>query len=275
MSHDGDGAGRGVDRDSWFDEIDLDPDGAWLRMGTRSLGDRPWLIVDDRRDDELALKHRLLAERHDEVFAAAPDAGQASVEVHGLLVDALDQVGVLLLPDSDGVPRHPLDRSGRLVQEDLCLLRPTDGRWVLAAASLCFPSRWRLADKLERPLLAVHGPVAGYGQSLGDRVDSLLARLGEGIVWRRNWFVHPDGALFQPRRPPGGDPVVVGDRWRDELFCAANGRRCGGSSTVAGCCSPSVSNSAHSAASWPTVSVDPASVATWPRLLRSYWPIGV
>jgi hypothetical protein len=31
----------GIGGDGWFDEIDLDPDGAWLQMGTRSLGDRP------------------------------------------------------------------------------------------------------------------------------------------------------------------------------------------------------------------------------------------
>jgi hypothetical protein len=118
-------------------------------------------------------------------------------------------VGALLLPDSDGVPRHPLDRCGRLVQEDRCLLRPVDRQWVLAAASLCFPSRWLLADKSERPLLVLHDPVAGYGESLSVRVDSLLGRLGERVVWRRNWFAHPDCALFQSARPTDGDPVAL------------------------------------------------------------------
>ena len=58
----------------WLDEIDLDPDVGWLSMGTRALGGRPWLIVDDRWAAELALKARLLAERHDEVFGARREA---------------------------------------------------------------------------------------------------------------------------------------------------------------------------------------------------------
>ena len=36
-------------------------------MGTRSLGDRPWLLVDDRRDHELEQKRRLLTERRSDV----------------------------------------------------------------------------------------------------------------------------------------------------------------------------------------------------------------
>ena len=113
---------------------------------------------------------------------------------------------------------HPLDRAGRLVQEDLCLLGPDRAGWVLEAASLCFPSRWRLADKLGRSQQEVHGPVEGYRATLATRVDRLFDRLGERPVWRRNWFVHPDPTLFQPERPAGGDPVVPAERCRDELY---------------------------------------------------------
>jgi hypothetical protein len=113
--------------------------------------------------------------------------------------------------------RHPLEEAGRRVQEDLCLLRPDPQGWVLAAASLCFPSRWRLASKMGRPLPAVHAPVAGSRTELADRVDGMLERLEGQIVWRRNWFVHPDPALFQPDRPAGGDPVVAAERCFDSL----------------------------------------------------------
>lgn len=214
-----------VSSDGWFDEIDLDPHAAWLRMGTRNLGDRPWLIVDERRDVELALKRELLRDRHDEFFAASYDADPASTETLDLVLAELEAMG--FGPPETEPPRsaaqsegdlHPLDKAGRLVQEDLCLLRPSDGAtWILAAASLCFPSRWRLADKIARPLDAVHGPVEGYAEALSDRVDSLLNRLGSSIVWRRNWYVHPDGSLSQPGLPPGGDPVIVGERCFDDL----------------------------------------------------------
>ncbi len=187
----------------WLDEVDFDPDGAWLRMGTRRLGSRPWLVVDDRRQQELAEKDRLLAERHHEVFAADPMADDAAAETLAL---------VSAEADDRAVPAglHPLDEAGRLVQEDLCLMAPADGRWILAAASLCFPTRWRLADKMGRPLEVVHGPVVGYDPVLANRVDGLLDALDEQIVWRRNWFVLPNPALFQPERLPQ-QPVVEAD----------------------------------------------------------------
>ena len=59
-----------------------------------------------------------------------------------------------------------------------------------------------------RHVTDVHGPVTGYEQRLANRVDRFFDRLTEAPVWRRNWFVHPDAALFQPDRPPGGDPVI-------------------------------------------------------------------
>lgn len=187
-------------------------------MGTRALGARPWLVPDDRRDDELALKARLLRDRPDEVFAARPGSEPASEETLHLVEEACSALGLESPGSAGSEARHPLDRAGRLVQEDLCLMAPGVDGWTLEAASLCFPSRWRLADKLGRPHGDVHGPVEGYRSALAPRVGRLFDRLGERIVWRRNWFVHPDPALFQPDRPAGGDPVVPADRCLAELY---------------------------------------------------------
>ncbi|MEM8902569.1 MAG: DUF3445 domain-containing protein [Actinomycetota bacterium] len=193
----------------WLDEIDLSVDARPITMGTRSLGDRPWLVVDDHRDAELALKARLRAERHADVFAALDGTRPAAEEVLDLV---LGEVG----GDRDPM-LHPLDDAGTRVQEDLCLLQPVDGSWRLRAASLCFPSRWRLADKLGRSITDVHGPVDGYREELAAKVDRQLDRLGERPVLRRNWFVHPDASLFQPDRPVDGDPVIPADRALDDL----------------------------------------------------------
>ena len=51
-------------------------------------------------------------------------------------------------------PRDPLELAGLLVQEDLCIVQNDDNAPVLTAAVLCFPSRWRLAEKIGRPLAA-------------------------------------------------------------------------------------------------------------------------
>ncbi|HEY3143003.1 MAG TPA: DUF3445 domain-containing protein [Acidimicrobiales bacterium] len=176
-------------------------------MGTRSLsGD--WLLDGSDVAEQLAEKQRLHATHHDEVFAT----------VHGL--DVVDTASAELLaavvvlrprslPDDDSAAQHPLDSAGRLVAEDLCLLvREPDG-WILGGASLCFPSHWRLADKLGRSVGLIHDPVPGYATELTTRVDRFLDRLPLGPgVWRRNWTIHDSPTLFAPDVPPPPEPSI-------------------------------------------------------------------
>lgn len=196
-----------TDRPTWLDEIDLDPTHPWLRMGARALGDQPWLVADEDRADDLALKADLLRHRRDEVHRCT-DAGRApAAELAGAVLAA----GIAIDPHPD-----PLEATARAVQEDLCLLRRGDDDWVLDSACVCFPSRWRLADKLDHPLVDVHQPTPGYDTSLRRRVTALLDRL-ERPVRRRNWFVHPDPARFQPSAPVA-EPVVPGGATDTGLF---------------------------------------------------------
>jgi len=187
-----------VSAPSWLDELPLEPGPPWLSMATRNLPATDWLVVDEDRDRDLVRKAVLVEERHREVFAAldTPAVGAASLEVLELVLEATRQTAVA----SD---LHPLDAAGRLVQEDLCLLVLRDGAPHLDAASLCFPSYWRLADKLGRPLAAVHQPVAHYADELATKVDTFLQRLRpERPVWRRNWSIHDDPTYFLPDPTP-------------------------------------------------------------------------
>lgn len=184
----------------WFDELDLDPGSSWLRMGTRVLGRRPWLIADERNAAERSQRAALLAGRRSEVFVSPPR--HVGVEVRSLVAA---EMGISGESDSD-----PLASTGLAIQEDLCLLRRRDGAWHLDAAMVCFPSRWRLNDKIGAPLVDVHGPTPGYSEDLASRVDRLLDRLTDRPVLRRNWFVHPDPSLHQPFAP-AVDPVIPAD----------------------------------------------------------------
>ena len=73
----------------WLDEIDLSPRSATRQMGTRRLGDRPWLVFDDRRGHELELKQRLLAERPTEVLATDQQSWQAGADTLALVTAEL------------------------------------------------------------------------------------------------------------------------------------------------------------------------------------------
>jgi dimethylamine monooxygenase subunit A len=187
-----------VSAPDWLDDLPVQPGPPWLTMATRNLDLGAWLVVDEDRDRDLVRKAVLLEERHAEVFAAldTPEVGAASLEVLELVLAATGQP----VMSSD---LHPLDAAGRLVQEDLCLMVLRDGAPHLDAASLCFPSYWRLADKLGRPLAEVHGPVAHYADELASKVDTFLQRLRpERPVWRRNWSIHDDPTYFLPDPTP-------------------------------------------------------------------------
>ena len=92
------------------------------------------------------------------------------------------------------------------MQEDLCLIQNGEAGPVFTAASLCFPSRWRLLDKIGKPLSAVTGRCRFMPNRLAGPVDRFMRHLKPGhIVSRLNWSLLDDPALFQP-----------GGKWRVE-----------------------------------------------------------
>jgi hypothetical protein len=170
-------------------------------MGLHPLDLDTWLVVDEATDRELALKQQLLADRHDEVFLARPGTEAAGTEVLALVRAWLARHHPDRRPSADGStdPLHPLDQAGRLVQEDLCLLFGRDGHHVLDAGSVCFPSHWRLSEKLGRSLAEIHRPVHHYDVELEARVDRFFERLRpERPVVRRNLSIHSHDDLFRP-----------------------------------------------------------------------------
>jgi hypothetical protein len=190
-----------------------------LMMGLMALPLAAWFEVDAHLGADLAAKRALLEARHGEVFAALPEAHAAAAELLALMAEHLprhhpDMFG----RDGDHLRNsatgerwnlhdpalHPLDLAGQLVQEDFCLLAAEgDAPYRLVGASLCSPARWRLADKIGRPLASVHAPVPGYAASLERPVDRFFARLAaERPVWRLNWGIADDPAPFQPEARP-------------------------------------------------------------------------
>ena len=195
-----------------------------LRMGVAAIDARQWFELDDDYAAQMAEKERLLATRRGEVFQLLPRAEASSRELlaavaawaaathpdrfarHGDAMRCPDGRRVSLL----GTP--PLEAAALLVQEDLCLLQPdAAGTLILAGASLCFPSRWRLADKLGHPMLAIHAPVPGLNPKIGATIDRFLAGLKAGNIYTRtNWSLTTDPALFQPVALPH-DPIAAAE----------------------------------------------------------------
>lgn len=200
--------------------LPLEPGPYRMAMGLVTLPEAAWFELDDRYQPDLHERRRLLLERRADVFAALPVSATARAE-------ALDDIARNLTayhPDwfaRDGDTLHnrltdehwdlaqptcdPLELAGRLVQDDLCIIQLDDATPVLTAAVLCFPTRWRLAEKLGRPLATVHGRVPFYADRLARPVDRFMRHLKPGhVAARLNWSVVDDATLFQP-----------GGKWRE------------------------------------------------------------
>jgi hypothetical protein len=185
-----------------------------------------WFEIDRLYLTEMAERRRLLATMRDAVFAVTPVSDAAREEALEVVVAALTlhhpdgfgRDGAMLRNNLTGEAWNvgaidPLELAGRLVQEDLCLIQNGDDGPVFTAAVLCFPSRWRLMDKLGKPLAAVHGPVPFYRDRLAGPVDRFMRHVKEGhIASRLNWSLLDDPALFQPGgkwRVDGGSKITA------------------------------------------------------------------
>jgi hypothetical protein len=183
-------------------------------IGLAPLDLADWIEPDDRLLADLAEKDRLFAERRAVVFAAEPDTVDAQREVLDLLLAHLTERfpqtwhvapdGTVTIAghrrvDPAADVEAPLLAAARLVQEDLVLMRRGPDGWRLAAAALCFPSAWSLAEKFGATLDGLHGNVPGYAGAMGTRMARIFDSLRvEQPVWRLNWSIYPDDRLHHP-----------------------------------------------------------------------------
>jgi hypothetical protein len=167
-------------------------------MGLTAIQEPQWLEWDSRVPAQRAERARLLAERPGDVLADTPGAEPAMVELRQVLADWLSEHRPAIGTAWD-TGAHPLATICPWVAEDFCLMRLTEAGPVLIAAILCFPSRWRLSEKIGRPMQAIHTTVPGYGESLGRPVDRFMGALRPGrLAVRYNWSIHEDAVLYQP-----------------------------------------------------------------------------
>ncbi len=194
--------------------------------GIAPLDPAQWLLVDEAYAAQMAERERLLTQRRPDVLAMT-EAGRAGAgELLEHVLDWLDRhvpgfdVGKRRVRRPDGAEvsvdaDDPMATLGRLVQEDFCLLQKQGDEHVLTAAVLCFPASWRLADKIGRPLVAIHAPVAAYDDGIARRVQ----RLFDGVrvdrpLWRFNLLAYADPALFQPVSRQASRVAEEGARYR-------------------------------------------------------------
>jgi hypothetical protein len=150
--------------------------GGPLKIGLAVLTEDEWL----QPEPDLALRNATF-DAHPESTQLAPEAEAAGDELAALR----------------GV-NGGLEGAARSAWEDMCLLtrRPDEAAYRLAGAAVAFPTDWHIADKLGRPMIALHAPIHGYAEQIGSPVDQFMTKLKPGRIYGRcNWFVSPTPEL--------------------------------------------------------------------------------
>ena len=155
------------------------------RLGLRPVQPAAWLSAAPSQP-ELVNKRAQLEQRYQQVVGKL----SACAEIDRLLLS-------LPLP-AQPESRYPdvIANVALTVADDLCVLDVPDCQ-RLVQACVCAPSYWRLADKLGRPLAAVHAAVPGMNEKIGTNIERFIERapLGQPFA-RSNWFLHGDASLY-------------------------------------------------------------------------------
>ena len=155
-----------------------------LRMGLVKLPESTWL---DPQPDLAARKA---------AFDADPDSVMVLPEAEAGIAELADLLGV------DG----GLETCARSVWEDLCVMvQDAPGTpFRLGAAAVGFPTDWRIAEKMGKPVHEVHEPIHGYAEQLASPVDKFMNGLHSfNIFGRTNAFVvASDDLRYMPVEPP-------------------------------------------------------------------------
>ena len=144
-----------------------------------------WVDVDQSGEWQ-AHKLRLREQLGDRVYSVRPEAQKAALEFAELVGHEAQ---------SDGLPTdvEALWQASLGVADDLVVMVPDDdGRYRLAAASLCSPSDWMLEEKLGLTMQEVHGPIPRLNKEIGKQIDRFFLRLpADHSVQRFNWSIMP------------------------------------------------------------------------------------
>ncbi len=165
------------------------------------------------KHNEVVVERQRWLRREPDTYATLLPPGEA------LLEEAIELAGVwngFAAPNSTTAWQKCLALGAFWEADYLLLKADADGAIRLYGGCLCFPSSWRLSDKLGQPIEFIHGPVPGLNAHIGPAIHKFLANLKPGTAsLRHNWGLarspelnhHPDRALPRLDATVGADEV--------------------------------------------------------------------
>ncbi|MCC7268358.1 MAG: DUF3445 domain-containing protein [Caulobacteraceae bacterium] len=162
-------------------------------IGLGPIPEADWL--EGGEADPAARKDALMATHRDLVWAETPGSRAAQAQVLAMVEAATGRAA-----ERPDLP--PLYAASRLVADDLVLMQRSDA-WRVGALSLSAPTFFSAEQVIGRSLAELHGPVPGFAERFGKRVERIFDGLRDGLVLqRRNWTLVNTDDLFTPRPAP-------------------------------------------------------------------------
>ena len=193
-----------------------------LSMGLRACAAAAWLDGPDAFGDQqmrarqLGEKQILLSARPADVFACLASGRPAAQEATSVIAAHLRRYNKISVSTAEAAS---LKTVSGLIPEDILILTQHDqpGKqpdWRLSAAVLCFPSHWRLSEKIGQSITAIHAPVPGFSERLAQPVNRFFTTMRPGpITQRMNWSVQTGDQLHAPARTPPEPKERSADDW--------------------------------------------------------------
>ena len=184
-----------------------------VKIGLSPISELQWLDIDHKFEEESNLKKKLLKVNREEVLQINNQVKAEQAEVLDTVLGYLQRFhpekykikndSVLIQTTQDLYKfdqfENPIELASLLIQEDLVLMSPRNGKFFLTAASLSAPSHWSLIEKFSKSLMDLHEGVPNYKESIGQRVEEIFDKLpSDRILERFNWSIYDSPKLFQP-----------------------------------------------------------------------------
>lgn len=201
-----------------------------ITMAIRNMDFHQWIELDNEWLKFHNHKLERTREKKDELCVTSPEARDAAFELLDELWNYLPHRYPTLFKQTatgldnlvtgeswsfrNGTQEDPMYIVAMLLQDDVAIMiEQEDGQYVLKGGAIMLAGFWRLKDKYNLPLSAIHttGDVPKYKEKLQTGMEKFFIRQTcDKPVVRNNYFIQTDGNLPWSKSIGDEDKEVVG-----------------------------------------------------------------
>lgn len=200
-----------------------------LTMGVKTLPYEDWLFIENTYETRTNERMRIFENYKEHTMLHNPVAEDAIRETYDTVFDFMCKQypscfrkdggnrisnlikGTTISPEKGDVTQL-IYALGENIEEDLLIMMKNeeDGLYYLRGGTFGFPSGFDPAEKMNKPLKDIHGPVPGYKEKLEKAMDSYFDRIkSDRWVVRYNWSIQPHTELYSPGGNHADQDTVV------------------------------------------------------------------